>query len=102
MVMGTHEPTPPDDEAIREALEAGQISEANQCHYQEHSDELNERYAGQLIAIDDQEVIGSRDSTTELREIQEFFNDLRREYGERRARNAYITHVPESDEILIL
>lgn len=93
---------PPDDEAIQEALEAERISEENQRYYQEHAEELNETYAGQLIAIDDQEVIGSRDSATNLREIQEFFNELRREYGERRAKNAYITHVPEADEVLIL
>jgi hypothetical protein len=102
MDVPMEEPVPPDDETIREALEAGRISEENRRYYEERFEELNEQYAGQLIAIDDREVISSRDSTTELREIQEFFNQLRRKFGENRAKNAYITHVPGSDEVLIL
>ena len=102
MDVPMEEPVPPDDETIREALEAGRISEENRRYYEEHSAELTEQYAGQLVAIDDGEVIASRDSTTELREIQEFFNQLRREFGENRAKNAYITHVPGSDEVLIV
>lgn len=96
------ENTPPDDKIVQEVMEANRVSEDNYHYYEENANQLEERYDGQIIAIIEQEVVAHQEFTTDISELQEFFNTLRSEYGEHRAREAYITHVPESDEFLVL
>jgi len=95
-------PNPPDDDTIREAVETERVNERNRQHYEEHADEFEERYGGCVIAIIDEEVVASTESTGELADAQEFVNRLRREHGEHKARGAFITRVPKADEVLIL
>lgn len=92
-----------DEDALRRLVDdAAKINEANKRHYEEHSDELQEQYGGQIVVIADRQVVDSRDFTADLTELTAYFDELREEHGEETVEEAYVAHVPEPDEFLLL
>lgn len=91
-----------DKEMIRSLVDdAVKINEANKRHYQEHFDELQERYGGEIVVILDQQVIESREFTEDLDELDAFLNELKSEYGEETIKEAYISHIPDPDHLML-
>lgn len=81
---------------------ATKINDQNYQHYQEHFEEIQEQHAGNVIAVHDGGVIESMEFTDDLDELREFLVRLGNEHGDEVVKEAYITHVPDEDQVLIL
>lgn len=92
-----------DEDALRKLVDdAATINEANKRHYEDHFDEIQERHGGEIVVIADRQVVDSREFTGDLSELTSYFDDLKDEHGEQLIEEAYVTHVPEPDEFLLL
>jgi hypothetical protein len=92
-----------DNEKIIELLSnADTINDDNHRYFREHEEHLAEEYGGQIIVIIDQEVVTAREFTANLNELRDFLQMLREEFGQETVREAYITHVPDPQQALIL
>lgn len=91
-----------DEDVIRQLFDdAVKINEANKRHYEEHFDELQEEYSGQIVVIVDQQVIDAREFTEDLNELSDYIDELEAEHGEETVRNAYIAHIPDPDHLML-
>lgn len=91
-----------DHDELRDLVRsATKINETNYNHYQEHLEEIQDNYGGCVIAVHDGSVIASRGFTDDLDELREFLIQIRDEHGEEVVKEAYITHVPDRDQVLI-
>ena len=92
-----------DADEIRDlASKASKIDKQNREYYREHAERLQEEYASQIIAIIDQQVVASAEFTGNLGDIQAFIDDLEEEHGAEAAEEAFVTHVTDPDQVLIL
>lgn len=92
-----------DENEIRElATQTTKVAEENYSYYHEHFDTLQEEHGGETVAILDGQVVATQEFTDDLEEIRSFINELRDEYDEEDVEEAFITHVPDPDQMLIL
>lgn len=91
------------EDEIREIIsKTPKINRDNYNYFQERFDEIQSEYAGEIIVVLGREVVESHEFTDDLSELRSFLSDLREEYGEEEIENAYITYVPDPDQVLIL
>jgi len=91
-----------DTNKIRELADnTTRINKQNYEYYQNHFDELQDEYGGQIIAVHDNGVIASREYTDDLEKLSAFFEELREEHGEEVADAAYVTHVPKPNQQML-
>jgi len=91
-----------DPNTIRELADnTTRINQQNYEYFQNHFEELQDEYGGQIIAVHDNGVIESREYTDDLEALSAFFEHLRDEHGEEVAEAAYVTHVPEPNQQML-
>lgn len=78
------------------------VNEKNRRYFYENEETLEEEYGGQTIVILDQEIVDTREFTADFNELREFVQSLREEYGMETVQTAFLTHVPDPDQALIL
>jgi hypothetical protein len=90
------------DTLIELISNADTINDANYRYFQDHEDQLAEEYGGHIIVIIDQEVVTAREFTANLNELRDFLQSLREEFGQETVQEAYITHVPDPHQVLVV
>lgn len=81
---------------------SSKVDEENYQFYREHIDRLQEEEAGNIVAIVQGDLVATHQFTDDLDELRGFVNELKTEYGEDAVESAYITHIPDPDQALIL
>lgn len=91
-----------DKDEIRELFDKSQkIDRDNYNYYRNHFEEIQNKYAGKIIAVHNQQIIESRDFTQDLEEVRNFIDYIKSEYDMETAKEAYITHVPDPNQVMI-
>lgn len=91
-----------DKDEIKDLFDKTQkIDRDNYNYYQDHFEEIQNEYAGMIIAVHDQQIIESREFTDDLEDIRDFIDYIKSEYDLETAREAFITHVPNPDQVMI-
>lgn len=92
-----------DGEEIKELAERStKINQNNYQYYQRHFDQLQEKYAGEIVAVHDRQVLAATEFTGDLNDIEAFVEGIKDEHGADVAEAAYITHIPDPNQQLIL
>lgn len=92
-----------DKEELRELfVNSKTINPVNYRHFQEHFDEIQKEHAGEIIAIHEEQIIATHEFTDDLEELQTFIDEIESEHGEDVLNQAFVTHVPDPDQIHVL
>lgn len=87
-----------EEEIIEIYSRARKIDRNSYEYYESHFDELQDSHGGNIVAIVDNSIIDEVEYPAESATLDSFIERVRREYGD----DAFITHIPEPHQSLIL
>lgn len=82
--------------------DSGKIDRENIEYFEQHIDVLREEHPGNIVAIVDGELAASMEFSDDLDDLREFINSLSDDYASDAVDSAYITRVPDPDQMLLL